>query len=166
LLVITRVACIQGSQGQSGGRRNAIEDSKKSIAVTSLITLDEFRIVEIVTGVHSDALGEETAHGDFSLWIEQRDLNAVYFSPGVANDAQAGLHIFFDTVSAPVAFQLRIESFTKPVQNGRGGQLRKDLRVGAVIVIRRFGASGEIAAGHQYDLSAGILDEGALFLIG
>jgi hypothetical protein len=65
----------------SGGRRDGIEDAKQGVRVAVRVAGDQFGVIEVVAGVHLNALVEPAAHGDLAVLVQKRDFTRRSWSP-------------------------------------------------------------------------------------
>ncbi len=125
---------------QRGKRRrrdgcDRIEDAEQGVRITQLVAGDQFREVEIVAGVHAHAQRQATAHDDFPVLVEQRDLDAIDLGDVHLDHGQANVHRRLDSAVTPVAGERRIEHVAQPMQNDRLAHLRQNAPVDLDVVV-------------------------------
>ena len=147
-------------------RGDGVEDAEQRVGMALFVTLDQFGIVEIVTGIHADTLRQTPAHGDFRFTGEQRDLDAVDLRGVLAQHGKAGIHGGGDIGGTPVAFERGVEHVAEPVDDDRLLRLREHVAVDADVILARTLARGKGAARHEDDPSADAFDRFELFEIG
>ena len=134
--------------------------------MTVTVAPDGRGIVEVVPGVHADAVGEAAPQLDLASHVEQGDLDAVDLRRVFRDHGDERVGGFVEVVGSPVAGERGIEHVTQPVHNRRVGDLPEDLGVGLVVVIGTLGGRGEMTAGHYHGLPAVALDEIDLLVVG
>lgn len=66
----------------------------------TLIAGDQLRIIEVVAGVHLDALVEAPSHVDLALLVKQRDLDTIVLGGVAVDDGNGGVHCLVEILCA------------------------------------------------------------------
>ncbi len=77
LAVRVPIVTLEGLHGGRCGGRYRIKNPEQSIAVTVLVTLDQFGVIEIVSCVHAHACGKTATKINLALRIQKRNLDAI-----------------------------------------------------------------------------------------
>ena len=149
-----------------GRRRDRIENAEQRVRIALLVALDQFREVEVVAGIHANAVRQAAAKRDLLALVEQRDLDPVHFRRIGLEHGETDFHRFPVVVVAPIAGERGIEHLAQPVDDDGFRNLRQDAVVDPEIVLRLPGGRGQSARGHQDYPTAGLLDRAALLLVG
>ena len=156
----------QRRQRPAHRRRDRIEDAEQRVGMALRVAGDQFRVVEVVAGVHAHAARQAPAHGDLLLLVEQADLHAIHLGGAVADDGERRLHRLIVVGIAPVAVERGVEHLAQPVDDHRLLHLAQDAGIDAFVIRRAARRLGQRARGHQDDAAAHPLDRRALFLVG
>src|SRR5918912_74988 len=92
LLVAVGVPGVEGCERRGSGWRYGIEDAEEGVGEAFFVSPDKLGVVEVVAGVHLDALREAPAHLHFPVLVEQGRLYAVHLLGVVFDDREAHLH--------------------------------------------------------------------------
>ena len=168
----------QFGQRGAGARCNGVKDAEQGITVsvhagvTKTVAGDQFRKIEIIAGIHAHAFavdaaraGQLTTHGDFLIFAEQGNFDAVYFIGVRVDDADGRVHGLFGIVRSPVAFQGRVERITQPVQYDGLSRLAQDAVIDVFIIRRALGHARQRPAGHDDKCAAEFLNRLHLLFI-
>ena len=166
------------AQRGAGGRGDGIKNAQQRVALGDVscacrakpIAGNQLGVVEIIARVHAHAThcigGQAPAHGDFPVFVQQRNLDAIDLVGVCVDDVQRGLHGGVDIGAAPVAFERRVEHVAQPVQDDGLARLAQDAVVDAFVIGGRFGHPGQGAAGHHNQFAAKLFDGFHLQLVG
>ena len=161
------VVGIQRAQSGRGGRRDRGECTEQGVGVMVAVTLDEFRVVEVVAGVEPDARGQGGAQLLLVIGGEQRDLHPVDLRAVLADQIEERTRSRSVSSSRPpVPAQLRVEHLAQPVQDHRSSRLSQHARVDLKVVLGAASDGRQLAGGHHDRLRARRLDELDLLEIG
>ena len=158
------VVGIQRAQGCRGGGRDRGECTEQSVGVMRAVTLDEFRVVEVVAGVEPNVRGR--AARSSCSWSAERSET---FTPSTfalcsrTNRGTCGSRSVCR--SSPSSRSAGVEHLAQPVQDDWSSRLASTLNrpEGS---LRRCSDGRQLARGHQDHLRAGRLDELDLLEIG
>src|SRR3712207_1848519 len=165
LFVALGVPGVEGCERGGSGGRYGIEDAEEGVGEALIVPPDKLRVVEVVAGVHLDALREPPTHLHLPILVQQGRLYAVHLLGVVSDDREAHLHGVVKVAMAPVTFEGRVEHGPEPVEYHGVRDLREDTAVDLRVVLRRLGNGGEGAARHEDHLSSLALHELALLLV-
>src|SRR5215213_8044772 len=163
--VAVGVTGLEGRERAGGGGRYGVEDAEEGVGEAFLVPSDELGVVEVVAGVHLDALREASAHLHLPVLVQQGHLYAVHLLGVVSYDREAHLHGVVEVAMAPVTFEGRVEHVSQPVEYHGVRDLRENTAVDPRIVLWRLGYGGEGAARHEDHPPSLALHELALLLV-
>src|ERR687894_454462 len=119
LLVATCVASVEGLQGCRGCRSDGVEDAKQGVGEAFVVAPDEVGVVEVVPGIHPDAIGEAAAYLDLAGGVEEGDFDAVALLRVVVDNREAYFGGCIQVAVSPVTAQGRVEHLAEPVDDDR-----------------------------------------------
>ena len=73
-------------------RRDRVENAEQRVRIALVVAGDQLGVIEIVAGIHLDAVGQPAAHVDLALLVEQRDLDAIDLRRVGVDDGDRGIH--------------------------------------------------------------------------
>ncbi len=120
---------------------------------------DQLRVVEVVAGVHADALGQPLAQRDLLVRVQQRDLDAIDLGHVGLDDPDDRVERGLEVRGAPVSGELRVEHLAQPVQDHRRRRGAQQLAVDRAVVVGARSRRAQRARGHQDHRRALALDE-------